>query len=217
MRTCQRNHEYDNEKHRTCPTCKVEYRKSYYAQNKDHERAITAAWIEKNREAYLQSKKDRKNKEDEQRWYQARLSKRPLDVIWRNVIARCTNPKNDHYHRYGGRGVTVCERWIGENGYDNFAADMGPRPSPKHSVERISNSGNYDPGNCKWATPKEQQRNRRVNALVTIEGKTQCIAAWCEEYGIGHTTFSGRLKHGWTGLSLLNKPNRKIRQKRNIP
>jgi hypothetical protein len=77
---------------------------------------------------------------------------------WRGMKTRCMNPKKQHYERYGGRGITVCERWI--SNYEFFLADMGRKPSPKHSLDRINNNGNYEPSNCRWATKKEQIANR---------------------------------------------------------
>lgn len=77
---------------------------------------------------------------------------------WVGMIQRCTNPKAENYARYGGRGVTVCERW---HDFTNFLADMGPKPSPKHTIDRIDNEKGYEPGNCRWATVTEQNRNQR--------------------------------------------------------
>ena len=82
----------------------------------------------------------------------------PEYSVWKSVRNRCNNPKNEHYQWYGARGIKVCERW---DSYENFIADMGPRPSNKHSIERVNNDGNYEPANCKWATKLEQSRNRR--------------------------------------------------------
>lgn len=89
--------------------------------------------------------------------------------IWSKIITRCTNEKAKDFPRYGGRGINVCDRW---RAFENFFADLGQRPSPAHSVDRHpNNDGNYEPDNCRWATPKEQARNRRGNHLVCLNGK----------------------------------------------
>lgn len=82
----------------------------------------------------------------------------PEYVVWKSMRQRCSDPRGKSYPRYGGRGITICSRW---DLFEAFALDMGPRPSPKHSVDRINNDGNYEPGNCRWATAKEQAANRR--------------------------------------------------------
>lgn len=79
-------------------------------------------------------------------------------TIWREMIRRCSDAKGQSFHRYGGRGISVCQRWME---YPNFLADMGRRPTAKHSIDRINNDGNYEPSNCRWATPKEQAANTR--------------------------------------------------------
>ena len=78
---------------------------------------------------------------------------------WRSMLNRCDHPCVNSYERYGGRGITVCSRW--RESFEAFLADMGPKPSPKHSVDRIDNDGNYEPGNCRWATPIEQAQHKR--------------------------------------------------------
>jgi hypothetical protein len=107
---------------------------------------------------------------------------------WCNMRERCGNPNNKRYKDYGGRGIAVCERW---SIFENFLADMDSRPSPEHSLDRIDPNGNYEPGNCRWATPFEQQNNTRRNASLTIDGRKQTLAQWEHEAGIP----AGRLHH----------------------
>lgn len=113
--------------------------------------------------------------------------KTPTYGSWHSMISRCYTPSTINYAGYGGRGIKVCERWLGERGFINFRNDMGERPTSK-SVDRIDNDGDYSPENCKWSTPKEQQSNRRPNTYkycakghrqagrnrVTIDGKKVC-------------------------------------------
>jgi hypothetical protein len=87
------------------------------------------------------------------------IRRHPLYSVWSGMRTRCRNPNNKNWKDYGGRGITVCERW---DKFENFLADMGERPGPSYSIDRIDVEGNYEPGNCRWATPTEQVRNRRV-------------------------------------------------------
>lgn len=92
------------------------------------------------------------------------LKKGSIYRIWATMLSRCRNPNDDGYYLYGARGISVCERWLK---FENFFADMGDRPSPKHSIDRYPNpAGNYEPSNCRWATPKEQAENRKTTRLT---------------------------------------------------
>lgn len=110
------------------------------------------------------------------------------------MLARCTNGKNRRYKDYGGRGIGVCERWYD---FANFLADMGEKPKG-YSLDRIDVNGDYEPGNCRWATATEQARNKRNNTLLTHNGETHTIAEWGDILGIRHTTISTRLHSGWS-------------------
>ncbi len=114
----------------------------------------------------------------------------PEYLSWMNLRRRCLNPSSKSFASYGGAGVTVCRRW---SMFDNFIADMGPKPTPTHQIERVDNSGNYEPGNCRWATPVEQANNRRSNVWITHNGKTQTIAQWAAESGLKLGTLWYRL------------------------
>lgn len=94
----------------------------------------------------------------------------PLYNVWRGMLNRCENVNQPHYERYGGRGIRVCERW---HDFVNFLADMGDRPSPQHSLERIDNNGHYEPGNVRWATASEQRRNARTGAIGARHGNAK--------------------------------------------
>lgn len=125
--------------------------------------------------------------------------------VWDGMKDRCLRPANIGFKRYGGRGITICDRWL--HSFENFLADMGHRPSPLHSIERKNNNGNYEPDNCIWALPKEQQRNTRVNHNVTFNDRTMCLAAWAEELGITPMAMRYRLKM-WPLADALSKPKR---------
>jgi hypothetical protein len=111
---------------------------------------------------------------------------------------RCGNPNSAAWDRYGGRGIAVCARWQGENGFANFLADMGARPSAKHSIDRIDNDGPYSRENCRWATAKEQANNKRTNRWLTHSGETLTITGWSERLGMSRPTIWGRLEAGWS-------------------
>ena len=118
----------------------------------------------------------------------------PERRIWLGVKARCNNPSYSGYKNYGGRGIKICDRW---RVFANFLEDMGSRPSPAHSIERINNNGHYEPGNCKWATRIEQNRNSRQNVKLTHNGQTMTAAEWADKLGIKHTTLYERIRKGF--------------------
>lgn len=113
---------------------------------------------------------------------------------WDNARDRCKNPKNRKYPLYGGRGIKVCDRWI--SSFQNFIADMGNKPSPKHSLERANGNGNYEPGNCVWATAEEQNNNRSFNRRLMVNGAQMTVAQASRLTGICHATILGRLDAG---------------------
>lgn len=130
---------------------------------------------------------------------------------WCQLRNRCTNPEYWAFDRYGGRGITVCHLWLGPTGFAKFLEDMGPRPSPKHSVDRYpNNDGNYEKSNCRWATSTEQNNNRVNNRLVTHNGKTQSVAAWERELQLPTGSLQSRLQRGWTDHDAMTKPYRKV-------
>lgn len=118
---------------------------------------------------------------------------------------RCHNPNSEDYPNYGGRGIRVCERW--RTDFAAFLADMGPRPSSRHSIDRFPNQdGNYEPGNCRWATAKEQQNNRRNNNFLTHAGLTLTITEWSLRTGLSRQTILHRLKRGQSVSRALTEP-----------
>lgn len=131
----------------------------------------------------------------------------PIYAAWQQMIRRCTSEKYFQYKDYGGRGISVCERW--SSSFSNFISDMGEKPSPEMTIERIDNNGNYCPENCKWATRKEQARNRRSNVMLTFNGKTQCVTDWAEETGTKVTSVRGRIKSGIEDFESLFKKGQK--------
>lgn len=122
---------------------------------------------------------------------------------WLNMRSRCSNPNHKDYRLYGGRGIAICDRW---NDFALFLKDMGPKPSPQHSIDRIDFNGDYEPSNCRWATPAQQCRNRRPVELVRIGEQSKCLTEWCEIYGVNYWTVRGRIKQGATLMQALTHP-----------
>lgn len=125
----------------------------------------------------------------------------PEYTAWGGMRDRCLNPNNHAYKSYGGRGITICGRWRdgdGErSGFECFFADMGPKPTRRHSLDRFPNTdGNYEPDNCRWATPKEQMRNRRVSVMVDYQGSQHTLAELCEKANIKYGVAYNRIRAG---------------------
>jgi hypothetical protein len=121
-------------------------------------------------------------------------TKTPTYKTWVCMKGRCLTENHIEYPRYGGRGISICERWLS---FENFLSDMGERPE-KCSIERIDNNGNYEPTNCRWATDKEQARNRRNSRLLTIDGVTKTVVEWSEQQGATRAAnIYNRLDLGW--------------------
>lgn len=124
----------------------------------------------------------------------------PEYSAWAQMLQRCENKGNPSYCNYGGRGISVCDRW---RSFSQFLADVGARPSAKHSIDRINNDGNYEPGNVRWATRSEQNRNHRRLRMLTLNGETHCVVEWAERTGLPERTIRSRLQLGWSALDAL--------------
>ena len=122
--------------------------------------------------------------------------------IYRGMLNRCNNKDYAPYPDYGGRGITVCEKW---SAFEGFLEDMGECP-PNLTLERIDNDGPYSKDNCVWGTRKVQARNRRTSHMLTFNGKTQCMAAWAEEVGLKLDTLKRRIYTGWSTRRALATP-----------
>lgn len=139
--------------------------------------------------------------------YKQRMdTKRYLRQAWSSMKSRCGNPRNKSFKNYGGRGIKVCEKW--ENSFLSFVKDVGPRPTEQHTLGRINNYGNYEPGNVRWETQTQQQRNKRSNVVITALGRTQTLAEWGEEKGLRPETIKKRIaKYGWEpGMAVSAQP-----------
>lgn len=126
---------------------------------------------------------------------------------WSSMLRRCSESDKKHRELYARRGIQVCKRW--RNSFDNFLADMGPKPTPEHTIERKDNNKGYDLGNCCWATKLEQQNNRRVTVFVTYRDRTLALSDWSRELGIKYGTLYTRLRFGWPMERVFTEPVRR--------
>lgn len=129
--------------------------------------------------------------------------------IWRGMVDRCENPGSAVYDRYGGRGIRVCDRW--KSSFEAFRADMGSRPSNKHTLDRVNNDEGYGPDNCRWASYLVQANNTRQNVWVEYMGESKTVAQWIRHLclPLSHSTYLSRIKNGWSARDAFTQPSRK--------
>lgn len=128
-------------------------------------------------------------------------SKSSIHNTWCLMKERCANQEDNYY---GGRGITVCERWL--HSFENFLADMGERPFPGAQIDRIDNSKGYSPDNCRWSTRKENGRNKRNNVILTLKGESLTMIEWSEKLNIGIGLLKSRRRLKWSDEDILTKP-----------
>lgn len=135
----------------------------------------------------------------------------PEHRVWTSMRNRCTSPLSPAWKNYGGRGIKVCDRWL--RSFEDFLADMGRRPGRGYEIDRIDNDGDYEPGNCRWASQKENSRNRRSARIVEFRGRRMCLSEACELVGMPYSTVLSRLSGGWTVAVALATPVREKAEK----
>lgn len=125
------------------------------------------------------------------------ITSHPLFSCWSSMVERCTDPNYQGYKNYGGRGIFVCDRWTGRNGFENFVKDMGSRPTPAYSIDRIDVNDGYYKENCRWATWKEQCRNQRRTVYVFCGNHKMPFRDFCDKFNLPYANFSKRLRNGY--------------------
>lgn len=136
--------------------------------------------------------------------YTEEEKRKHLAIVLCGMRKRCYKPNSNCYKNYGGRGITVCDEWMGKDGQKNFykwAIENGYKKGM--TIDRIDNNGNYTPDNCRWVTPKTQAYNRSTNSYITIHGKTKTVSEWADEIGISRGAMQNRLRYGWSEDRLL--------------
>lgn len=133
------------------------------------------------------------------------MSSTPEYRAWSRMKQRCLNDDDVRFHRYGGRGVKVCDRWL--ISFENFFKDVGPMPSIHHSLDRVDNDGDYKPENVQWATDEMQANNRSTNKIIDAMGMSMTVAQWSKSTGINESTILSRLSRGWDhSLAVTQEP-----------
>ncbi len=133
----------------------------------------------------------------------------PEYQAWKHIKERCYDKTDRMYPNYGGRGISMCDRWLGENGVVNFINDVGKRPSKKYSIDRIDVNKNYEPDNCKWSTRKEQNNNKTNTIYIEYKGVKLNLAQWAEKTGMRYSLLSDRYHRNWDTERIFNQPKRK--------
>jgi len=197
---------------RYCDPCRREVISEKIARG----RKTTKEWYSRNRDA-VNSKRRSFRKDHPEIFAEAdrnRLRNRhPLYGIWLGIKSRCYNKKVPQYPRYGGRGITMCNRW--RDSFDAFVTDLPDRPSPEHSIERVDNNGNYEPGNCEWSTPTQQANNRRSNSkyrisiseeslIYNLDGNLITIKEFSDLVGLPLIVVKYRYAKNWDAEWILN-------------
>jgi hypothetical protein len=132
-------------------------------------------------------------------------SRTPEYFVWRLMKTRCLLASGKDFQRYGARGIRVCDRW--RSSFANFLADMGPRPTPQHSIDRINNDGHYEPSNCRWATARTQRENQRRTRFYTFNGHTGTLKDLATRAGISYSMVHQRMKKpNWTIEEAMTTP-----------
>lgn len=137
--------------------------------------------------------------------------KTPEYMAWENMRQRCMNPKFKQYADYGGRGISVHPAWLERGGFQLFFADVGPRPSPEYTLDRLDNTRGYAPGNVAWRTRTEQNRNTRKNVYLTYQGERKTLFEWSNLLGIPNSTLRDRLEKKWSVEKILSPHDHRAR------
>lgn len=157
---------------------------------------VDSFWLRSGKHGCQKCAKQKRTKHD--------MSYSPEYRIWRDIIQRCCNPNEPNYKRYGARGINVCDKW--KDSFEQFYKDVGDRPAKGYELDRINNDGDYELGNVRWATKKQNNRNRRDNRVFTIDGVTKCLSEWCEVNNKKFGCVDGRLRRGWGIERALKEP-----------
>lgn len=135
------------------------------------------------------------------------MERHPTYHVWKSLVSRCTRPNDPGFVYYGNK--PVCERWL--KSFKHFQNDMGPRPSPKHEIDRIDNTKGYEPTNCRWVTRLENARNKSNNRIIEHNGESMTESMWTERLGFRDYTIFNRRRLGWTFERIISTPERRIK------